>query len=448
MARRDFDLVDEILNRIERLPCDEQVRALIALLPYAYPKLVAMQIELPPSPEAKAVASIKSFSQFCIDAGYPPPYPKQIEMREFGNGPDARLLLGARGYGKTDYAVVLGFAYEIYLDPTFTLLIITKSDQRNAAMLDEMAKALTANGVVLEKQAAHAVRVKGLIGKDHSISAVSLGSKSLRGRHPKKVVMDDPVTEDDVSEATRRKVQRVYNEVTKLTPNVLVIGQPVHKFDLYETLRPLLNKMEVPHGSIPELDHDLEAQRLAGVSEESIQASYFLKVISDSGSPFDRIQYLDMYPMGDSVAYLDPSFKGIDYTALSIMRAHFDGVAVQGKAWKKAWNHCVEDIATDLKKFRVKRLCIECNSLGDQPVLMMRQALQGSGIGVVGKDSITNKHSRIMNAGSFAERIFLARTSDRVYTDQVVKYEYGIEHDDAPDSLASGLEWIGLIRGK
>ncbi len=316
-------------------------------------------------------------------------------------------------------------------------------------MLDEISKAGKANGLTFEKQNQSCIRIKGLIGKDHSVSTVTVGTSSLRGRHPKAVIMDDPVTEEDASEATRKKVQRVYNEVSKLCPNVLVIGQPVHKFDLYETLRPLLNKMEVPHGSIPQLDHDLEAQRLAGVSEESIQASYFLKVISENASPFETVKYIDVFPkQGDSVAFIDPSFKGGDFTAMSIVKAYFDGVVVKGRVWKRAWNHVIEDIAAELKASGVKRVCFECNSLGDSPVLMLRQAIEGAGIGVVGKDSTNNKHSRIMNAGVYSHLIHLAKNSDRTYIDQVTKYEYGSSHDDAPDSLASALEWIGLIRGK
>jgi hypothetical protein len=50
----------------------------------------------------------------------------------------------------------------------------------------------------------------------------------------------------------------------------------------------------VPHSSIPELDHDSEAQRLPGVSEDSIQASYFL--ISESTSPLDKVEYIDRSP--------------------------------------------------------------------------------------------------------------------------------------------------------
>lgn len=393
------------------------------------------------------IANQKSFEEFCKAAGYDAPYPKQIEMREFGiDGHGARMILGSRGYGKTDYVVILGTAYRLYLNPAFTVLLITKSRERNAAMLKEIANACKANGVTFEKENSNSLRVTGLHGKDHSVSAVTIKTVTLRGRHPKLVIMDDPVTEDDVSEATRFHVKRVYNEVNKLCPDILIIGQPAHKFDLYADLRNKLKTMEVPHGTIPELDHDLEAQRLAGVDEASIQASYFLKVLSEGVSPFENIRYLDGFPTGDSVAFIDPSFEGGDYTAISIIKAHMQGVAVVGFTFKKAWNHCLDDIAPLLEKFSVRKLCFETNSLGDQPLEILRGIF--GNVGVVGRKSNTNKHSRIMAAGSFAHMIHLSKESDRIYQDQVVKYEYKAAHDDAPDSLASCLEWIGLIRGK
>jgi len=392
----------------------------------------------------------RTYEEFCEKAGYPSPYPKQVEMKDFAfQNEGSVLILGARGYGKTDYVTILGTAYEIFLDPQYTSLIVTKADDRNAAILQEIANALIKNGVKFEKENSREIRVRGLHGKDPSVAGLAIGSKGFRGRHPKRVIMDDPVTPDDISEATRKKAERLYDEILKLCENVLVIGQPVHKYDLFEKLRPLLRKMEVPFGSIPELDADLEAQRLAGVSEESIQKSYYLICVSESVTPLDGINYMDEFPYGDSaVAFIDPSFKGGDYTALSIFKSHFDGVAVKGHVHKKAWNHCLPEMIEQMKACNVKRLCIECNSLGDQPVIALRQALEGSGIGVVGRDSTTNKHSRIMAAGVYAKQIHLARTSDRLYIEHTVKYEYGAEYDDAPDSLATGLAWIGLIRGK
>lgn len=397
------------------------------------------------------LAKKRTFTEFAIAAGYPPPYAKQIEMVDFLiTIIDPRLLLGSRGYGKTDYITILGVAYDIYMNEDHTWMILTKEKKRSSAIIVEVASALKANDVKLEKENSSCIRVLGHGGKDHSVDARSIRS-GLRGPHPYGIVMDDPVTEEDVSEATRAMVERKYNEAFKLTSNILIIGQPAHQHDLYAKLRPLLkNKMEVPHGTIPELDHDLEAQRLAGVDEKSIQASYHLKIISDGSAPFEKINYIDSYPVGDSVAFLDPSHKGVDFTALTIGRMHFQGFAAVGFVWKKAWNHCLDDLVLKLKAYGVKKLCVETNGLGTQPVDMIHQlsAAHRLGIGVVGKDSTIQKHAKIMAAGSYAHLIHLSKQSDRAYTDQVVQYEYKAKNDDAPDSLASLLEWIGLIRGK
>lgn len=449
LERHDFDLVEQILARLPEVETEKQIDTLMGLLPYVYPRLSAIHhtVETPP---AEKTVRPRTFEEFVEATSYPPPFPVQVEMMNFViNGTDPRLLLGSRGYGKTDYAVILGLAYAIYLDPNFSALIVTKSKERNAAMLAEILEAARANGVVFDKDNSQCLRAQGLHGKDHSVSAITIGAKSIRGRHPNLVLMDDPVTEDDTSEATRRKVQRVYNELTKLTKNVAIIGQPAHKYDLYETLRPIVQKMEVPHGTIPELDHDLVAQRLAGVSEESIQASYFLKVVSESGSPLEKVRYVDDFPKGgNAVAFIDPSFEGGDYTALTILKAYFEGVAVQGHVYKRAWNHCIEEMTREIVKRGVKRICFETNSLGDQPIVLLRQVPELQSIGVVGKKSTGNKHARIMAAGHFAHLIHLSKTSDRLYIEQTVKYEYGAKHDDAPDSLAGGLEWVGLIRGR
>lgn len=447
LDRRNINLIEEILDAAEQCDPFFKAKILSGLLPYVYPRLTSIEHRLAEPPK-NYIDVKKSFDQFCLDTGYPKPYPKQLEMVQFGMRETvARLLLGSRGYGKTEYVVILGVAYEIYCDSGFRVLLVTKSEERNAAMLGEMAHALEVNGVTLEKDTAQAIRVQDLLGPNHSVSAITLGSSTIRGRHPDLVVLEDIVTPEDCSEATRKKAKRVYDEVSKLCKNVLVIGQPVHKFDLFQELRTIIKVMEVPHGSIPELDHDLIAQRLAGISEETIQASYFLKIVAGTTSPLEKVNYIDTFPPGDSIAFIDPSFKGGDYTALSIIKGHFDGVAVHGKLYKKAWNHCVEEMAKEMKANGVKRVAFECNSLGDTPVAILRLAL-GSGIGVVGADTTDNKHAKIMALGPFAHLIHLSKTSDKIYIDQCVQYEYGAKHDDAPDSLASGLKWLGLIKVK
>lgn len=448
--------VIEILEDPNTDMCDyDRARVWIALQSFCQAKPRELNFIDATPPDEKLVGPV-SFEDFCERAMYPNPYPSQLEMRSWvfdDEEKTPRLLLGARGYGKTDYTTLMGSAYEIYKNPAeTTILLITKSPQRNAAILSEIENALIKNGVTrFEVSNSEEIRVFGLIGKDNSMSAVTIGSSSFRGRHPKLAIFDDPVTPEDDSEATRKRVRKVYDEVYKLCKNIVIIGQPVHKFDLYQELRPILRKKEYPHGSIPELDVDLDAMRIAGVTEDTIQASYMLVVKADGKNPFDDIRDLEAYPIGPSVAFIDPSFRGNDYTSLSIGRAFGDGVAIQGHAWKRAWDHCTEEMATRCKALQVRKLAIETNSLGTQPVLLMRQAFRAlnyTDIEIIGIDSTDNKHARIMAAGNFSKLIHLSRNSDKIYSDLVRKYEYGVEHDDPPDSLASLLKWIGIIRGK
>ena len=390
----------------------------------------------------------KSFEDFCVTAGYPKPYPKQCEMKDFGMADnDPRLLLGSRGYGKTDYVTVLGVAYDVYLNGVNTSnLIISKSKTRNTAIIEEIAQALLSNGVILSKQNSSCIRVDGLVGKDHSVEVLTIKS-SFRGRHPKRIVMDDPVTEEDTSEAMRALVKKKYDEAYKLCKNIVIIGQPAHAYDLYSELRPQLKKLEVPHGTIKELDADLDAMRLAGVDKNSIEMSYHLRIPKAGSSIFSDIKFMDNFPPGDSVAFIDPSDGG-DFTAISIIKGYMDGVAVIGNAWQRAWYHCLDEIVPILKARGVRKLCFETNMTGTQPIEQLQKLLAPLGIGVVGKHSDTNKQAVITSAGSYSHLIHLSKESDKNYTDQVVKYEYNSKHDDAPDSLARGLEWIGLIRGK
>lgn len=398
-------------------------------------------------PVAAIGAGKKTFAEFCATAGYPAPFEKQIEMMTFGmlDG-DPRLLLGARGYGKTDYVTVLGVAYDIYLHGTAsTNLIITKSKTRNTAIIQEIAEALKKNGVTLEKENSSCLRVAGLIGKDHSVEVLTIKS-SFRGRHPKRIIMDDPVTEEDTSEAMRTLVKKKYDEAYKLAKNIVIIGQPAHAFDLYATLRPSLHKMEVPYGQIPELDADLEAMKIAGVDANSIEMSYHLRVPVSGTIPFANIQYIDKLPDGDAIAFIDPSDGG-DFTAVSILKGYFQGIAVEGQAWQRPWYHC-DELVPFLLANNVKKVRFETNATGSQPIVQLRSLLAPHGVEVVGVHSDTNKHATIMQAGSFASMIHLSRNSSPVYTKQVTQYEHNAKFDDAPDSLARGMVWLGLIKGK
>lgn len=392
-----------------------------------------------------------SFIDFCKGANYPQPFPKQIEMKEFMfSGDFPRMVLGARGYGKTDYGTILGTAEALIKDNQREILIVTKERERGKELIEEIRNVLIIYNAKLAGRAKTKIRFKGKVGKEPNLVALTIRSRGFRGRHPDFVIMEDPITPEDTSPAERRRVKSVYEEIYKLCKNIVIIGQPVHKADLYQELRQKIPTFTMIWGDIPELDCDLEAQRAAGVSEESIQASYFLNIIGADNLPFYKIKTVD-YFAGENVAFIDPAREGKDFTAVSVAGRNFDNLVVSGWAFRKAWYDCLNEFEQIFSMLNVGRVCIETNGIGDLAVIQMRQL----GIPTVGRNTTTNKHARIMNIASYVEdlRLFEQTTgspdliqANQIFIDQVKNYEYNAEHDDAPDSMAGVAIFMGLIK--
>lgn len=421
----------------------------------------------------------KDFLEFCKLAGYPTPYPKQQEMRQFAFPDDPkkelpRLILGARDYGKTDFVTILGACYKIYKNRQFYILLITKEDNRGKEIVSEIKAILEKVGVALKGKSESKIYTKEATGKEPTMTNLSVRSKGLRGRHPDMVILEDIITPDDASEAERKRVEKVYEEVLKLTMNVVVIGQPVHKLDLFQKLRYLVDTIEVKYGDIPELDTDLQAQRAAGVGEASISASYYLKILEDSSLPFGNVKSCN-YSAQNAVAFIDPSHKGGDYTAIAIGGMHFEHLIVSGFAFKRAWYDCLDELQFLFQFFGVRSIRFETNNLGDEPVNKMRLL----GAPCEGYNSNDNKHSRIINAAFFSEHILLQNFAEleqwyveqrianfkemperiqkdyekfmmeilqanQIFVDQTKTYEYRASFDDSPDSLAGLIKYLGI----
>jgi len=399
---------------------------------------------------------VKTFEEFCQLAGYPAPYEKQKEMAQFAFPDDPklqipRLILGARGYGKTDYITILRGGFEIYKNPETSILLITKEADRGKEIVEEIHTVLEKVGVKLKGRSKRKIYTKEAKGKEPTLTALSVRSKGLRGRHPKMILMEDVITPDDTGEAERKRVQKLYEEALKLTANVVLIGQPVHKLDLFQKLRFLIPTIEVKYGDIPQLDVDLIAQAAAGVSQYSIAASYHLIILDDASLPFGNLQKCN-YSAPNCVAFIDPSHKGGDYTALAIGGMHFKNLVVSGFAFKKAWYDCLDDFKLLFEFFGVKSVCFETNNLGDEPVIRMRQL----GAACVGKNSTENKHRRIINAAFFSEHIKLHEVAEgfdleimeanQIFMQQVKDYEYRVKFDDAPDAVAGLSEYLGITQ--
>ena len=400
---------------------------------------------------------IGTYRDYCASAKYPRPFDKQVDMYKFAfENPERtpREILAARKLGKTDYITICGSGYSILKNPNYKILLITKEATRGKEIVAEVRETLANNGAQFTTRSKTRVRVRGCRGKEANLTALTIRSKGIRGRHPDIVIMEDPITPEDTSETERARVKKTYEEILKLTQNVAIIGQPVHADDLYQELRGKIQTMEVWHGTIPELDVDLEVERAAGVSEASIQASYFGKILDDGGQPFRRVELVD-YHAPKNVMFIDPSHKGGDLTAIAIGGFLGDTLPVVGFAFRKAWYDCLDELDKILGWYNVGRICIETNGLGDLPVMQLR----GEGLaGVCGKNHTGNKHRRIMNMASFADALKLYDATNnpnlppefiqanQLFIERVRKYEYNVKQDDPPDAMAGLCGFIGIIK--
>lgn len=403
-----------------------------------------------------AIATGVTYRDYCATALYPAPYDRQVDMYKFAfhhEKKEPRELLAARKYGKTDYITICGSGYEILKNKNYKILLITKENERGKEIVAEIRETLKRNGVKFATRAKTKIRVVGCRGKESNLTALTIRSRGLRGRHPDLVIMEDPITPEDSSETERKRVKKVYEEVLKLTQNVVIIGQPVHNDDLYNELRGVVPTMEVWHGAIPELDVNLDVERAAGVSEESIQASYFGKCIGDGGQPFRKLEKVN-YHAPKAVGFIDPAREGQDLTAIAIGGFLGDVFTVAGFAFRKAWYDCIEELDAILGYFPASQFCIETNGMGEQPVMQLREI----GLACVGKNHTGNKHRRIMQCAPFADSIKLTDATqtpgmpaelvqaNQLFIDRVKKYEYNVKQDDPPDAMAGLFGFIGIIK--
>ena len=400
-----------------------------------------------------------NFEEFCINSGYPKPYKLQIDWcdRLLFKEKETRLFLGARAYGKTDYLTICGSAWKIYNDPKTTIMIFCKTQERSRSILRAIAECLEKNGVKLKKKNAKEIRTIENFGKQPTASAWSIGSSGIRGNHPQLVIMDDPITPEDTSEATRKRVKTTYSECLSLVPNILIIGQPVHKNDLYMELCDCISTTRAKWGTIKELDKDLNELRSQGMDEETIKANYFLEIADNGRLPFKNCEVVDYYPAEISQAFIDPAKEGVDYTALTIATSHFENLIVLGFAFNKSWDNALPDIIDLVRAFKVCKLGFETNGIGEFPLKFIRNELKQNSIDcrVVGMNNTENKHKRIMTAGSskFTPYIKFSRIStnnklysaNKLYIDFCRNYEYNVKVDDPPDSLASCMQQMNLI---
>ena len=428
-----------------------------------------------------------TYLDFVKKANYPKPYPKQVEMVNFANETGNKLILAARKYGKTDYLTILNVAHKIKTIPNYTCMVITKEESRGRSICGAIKQACIDNGVEFAIKSSEELRVKGHFGKEHSLIVVPVGGTAYRGHHVDEIILDDPVVPSDkTSPASRQRTIDLYNELVNLSPNILVIGQPVHKNDLYSVLRESnietggeIKVMELPYGTIPELDTDLVRLRKQGVSEEAIGANYLLKLRSEGTLPFGNVPICPndsiFNPDGEHrkkygcEMWIDPAKRvsGRDYTAVSLNMITDDYINILGFAFRGPWSDYLAELLYLQSIYEPDKVMFELNGLGEDSILRLKEW----GIKAIPFDTRENKEKKISSASLIADNLVLnnyievedsnfivsPRTGEKTIVHLIEPnktfnklfkdYEYGLA-DDPVDTTSSFLLARGVIRVK
>ncbi len=168
-----------------------------------------------------------------------------------------------------------------------------------------------------------------------------------------------------------------------------------------------------------------------------IQGQPFLNVIETPilEDVFKPIKYL----------FIDPSFKGSDYTAICVCYKSRNYINVAGFCFRKAWNNCVIDIKNIINEYKVNYCFYEDNCLGD----VVNDVFALEGVKLAPITNKENKINRIYRVAYLNSSLLLkSGIKHKIFNDQVRYYESEVSkssmfNDDAPDALASCLTVMG-----
>ena len=151
------------------------------------------------------------------------------------------------------------------------------------------------------------------------------------------------------------------------------------------------------------------------------------------GYPFAELENINYGSMPQAhTCFLDPSFAGGDFTAITFGGLVNGQLCVWGYCFKLSWSRCVDDIAKLVKLYNCENCFYEENALSLVPQEMFAE----KGIDFVGHLTLGNKENRIYKVAAYtAHRTkLLTNHSNSAYIKNINEYQDGADYDDAPDN--------------
>ena len=259
---------------------------------------------------------------------------------------------------------------------------------------------------------------------------------SLTGKHFDRIFTDDIVNVSDrVSKAERDKTKLIYQELQNIKNRdgrIFNTGTPWHKDDCF-TIMPNPEKYDCYSTGLI-TDEKLSEIRKS-MTNSLFAANYELRHIAEEDVIFDKPKTdEDCKLVLNGVAHIDAAYGGEDYTAFTICKKHDDKYYVFGKLWHKHVDTCQDEIQKYIEEFRIDKLYCENN--GDKGYLA--KELRKRGIRAITYRESQNKFLKITSYLKGAwENVYFVVGTDSDYINQICEFNENVEHDDAPDSLAS-----------
>jgi hypothetical protein len=192
------------------------------------------------------------------------------------------------------------------------------------------------------------------------------------------LIIDDPLkVEEANSKIYLNKCIRYYEDTLKSRLNnkntpIILIMQRINKNDLVNHIkRNEYNQWDFV--TIPLIDKNNVIAWEEKYSREAIEdmkqknpykfySQYQQEPQEDeTHNPFIKVEVVDYFDKIGCIAWLDPSSKGKDYTALCLIKRNFSNLIALGFMWKRSWDECVEQIAEVSNTFNIRKIIAETN---------------------------------------------------------------------------------------
>lgn len=367
---------------------------------------------------------------------------------EMVRGVGDKTLQAHRASYKTT-CVSIALALIILLYPNLRTMFLRKTDADVKEIINQVKKILENERYKYFVNVIYGVEFKILTSNFGELSTnltndprgtsqlVAFGcGSSLTGKHFDRIFTDDIVNVNDrISKAERDKTKLIYQELQNIKNRdgrIFNTGTPWHKEDCF-TIMPNPEKHDCYQTGLitPEKLSEIKKSMTASL----FAANYELRHIAEEDVIFDNPNTdEDIKLVLNGVAHVDAAYGGEDYTAFTICKKHEKKYYVFGKLWHKHVDECQDEIKKYMDELRADK--IYCENNGDKGYLA--KELRKKGIRTITYRENQNKFLKITSYLKGAwENVYFVIGTDPEYINQICEFNENVEHDDAPDSLAS-----------